>query len=102
MKARRLTWLLVVVICALALVGSALAMSSTNYRLDWFTLLNTGGGRASDSTNYAINYTIGQTAIYASSSANYEARLGYWFGAGGADGARYRIYIPLVLRNFSS
>jgi len=102
MKARRLTWLLVAAICALVLVGSALAMSSTNYRLDWFTLLNSSSGGASDSTNYAINFTVGQTAIYASSSANYEARLGYWFGSVGTGGARYKIYIPLVLRNFSS
>lgn len=100
MKARRLTWLLVGAICALALVGSALAMSSTNYRLDWFTLLTSGGGRAAASTNYAANLTIGQTAIYASSSTNYEVHLGYWLGVTGAEGMRHEIYMPLTLRNF--
>lgn len=101
MKARRLTWLLVGLLGALVLVGSALAMSSTNYRLDWFTLLNSGSGGTANSTNYAANLTVGQTAIYASSSTNYRVRLGYWFGATGAGGARHKIYVPLVLRNSS-
>jgi hypothetical protein len=81
----------------LLLAGSALAMSSTNYRLDWFTPLTSGGGGSASSTNYAVNLTVGQTVIGASSSTSYEACLGYW--CGGAAG--HRIYLPLVLRGFS-
>ena len=96
MKTRRLTLLLACLLCALALVGSVLAMSSDNYRLDWFIPL-TGGGGAASSTNYAIHLTVGQTAIGASSSTGYGACLGYWCGI--MEG--HKIYLPLTLRNSS-
>jgi hypothetical protein len=81
----------------LLLAGStvALAMSSANYRLEWFTPGTGGGGGPAGSANYAVNFTIGQSAIGTFSSAGYEGCLGYWCGAG----APYRIYLPLVLRN---
>jgi len=87
--------ILLAVVISLVLAGSALAMSSTNYRLDWFTPLTSGGGGAASSTNYAINLTIGQTAIGGLSSANYAAGLGYWYGAA----VGYKVYLPLVLRS---
>ena len=80
----------------LLLVGGVLAMSSTNYRLDWYELLTGGGGGPSSSTSYAVNFTVGQTAIGTSSSTNYVAGLGYWYGAG----AQYRVYLPLILRDY--
>ncbi len=82
----------------LSIVGGALAMSSTNYRLDWFTPLTGGGGGPANSTNYAVNFTVGQSAIGVASSTNYGICLGYWCGAA----VQYRIYLPLVLRNYSS
>lgn len=78
----------------LLLTGSALAMSSANYKLDWFVPLTGGGGGPAKSANYAINFTVGQSAIGLSSSANYRAGLGYWYGI-----VQYRIYLPLTLRN---
>jgi hypothetical protein len=87
--------LLVVLLCVL-LTGSALAMSSTNYRLDWYTPLTGGGGGAASSTNYAINLTIGQAAIGESSSANYTAGLGYWYGYGVEQ--QFQVYLPVVLK----
>ena len=65
------TALLLALLALLLLAGSALAgMSSPNYRLDWYVLLTGGGGGPTDSTNYAANYTIGQTARGLSSSTN--------------------------------
>jgi hypothetical protein len=90
---RKTIALLAVLLCIL-LTGSALAMSSTNYRLDWFTPLTSGGGGAASSTNYAVNLTVGQTAIGPSSSTNYQVGLGYWYGAA----AQYKIFLPIVLR----
>jgi len=82
-------------LCLLCLLaGSVLAMSSTNYRLDWFTPLTSGGGGAASSTNYAVNLTIGQAAIGGSSSANYAAGLGYWYGVA----MGYKVYLPIVLK----
>ena len=84
-------------LCGLLLAGVALAMDSDNYRLDWFTPLTGGGGGAASSTNYAVNLTVGQSAIGASSGTDYEGCLGYWCGAA----IEHRVYLPLVVRNLS-
>lgn len=89
------TMIFLMLTALLLLVSSALAMSSTNYRLDWFTPLTSGGGGAAESANYAVNLAVGQTAIDASSSANYGVGLGFWHGAVEAE---YRIYLPLIVR----
>ncbi len=86
--------ILLAVVVSLVLAGSALAMSSTNYKLDWFTPLTSGGGGAASSTNYAINFTVGQSAIGASSSASYQVGLGYWYGAA----VQYTVYLPIVIK----
>ena len=78
-------------------VSTVLARSSDNYCLDWFTLLAGGGGGPAGSAHYAVNLTVGQTAIGAADSANFATGLGYWYGAVG----EYRIYLPLILKNHS-
>ncbi len=83
-------------LCGLLLSGVALAMSSDNYRLDWFTPLTGGGGGPASSTNYAVNFTVGQAVIGASASTNYRGCLGYWCGE-----FEYRVFLPLVMRNYS-
>ncbi len=80
------------------LVGGSLALSSEQYRIDWFTPLTSGGGGAASSAQYGIDLTVGQTALGTLSSANYRLCLGYWCGA--APG--YAIYLPLILRNASN
>ena len=92
---KRKTLALLVALSCILLTGRALAMSSDNYRLDWFTPLTGGGGGAASSANYAVNFTIGQTASDTSSSAGYEGCLGYWCDTAGA----YDVYLPLILRN---
>ena len=89
------TMFLMPLVALLLLAGSALAMESDNYKLDWFTPLTGSGGGAASSANYAINFTIGQTVIGTSDSASYEGCLGYWCGRA----AEHKIYLPLVLRN---
>jgi hypothetical protein len=91
---KRTTILLALLIIFLLLTSSALAMSSTNYKLDWFTPLTGGGGGPASSANYAVNFTIGQSAIGVSASANYGVGLGYWYGVvmGG------KLYLPLIMR----
>ncbi len=88
---RRQVTVLLALTTILLLAGSALAMSSANYRLDWFTPLTGGGGGPANSANYAVNLTVGQSAIGASSNIDYAAGLGYWYGI-----REYRIYLPLV------
>jgi hypothetical protein len=55
------------------------AMSSPTYRLDWFTPLTGSGGGPASSANYKADFTIGQTVIGKTSSANFRAGLGYWY-----------------------
>ena len=93
---RRKAILLALVGILVVLSGSlALAMSSTNYRLDWYVVLTGGGGGSSESAHYAANVTVGQTARGSSSSGNYAAGLGYWYGLD----VRYTTYVPLLLRH---
>jgi hypothetical protein len=96
MTERKLILIVGILGCSLLLSGIALAMSSDNYRLDWFTPLTSGGGGAADSTNYAINLTVGQSSVGTTSSTSYGACLGYWCAEG-----EYRVYLPLVTRNLS-
>ena len=90
----QLTYLMTLVVLLL-LASSALAMSSENHRLDWFTPMTGNGGDEVDSANYAANFAVGQSVIGASSSASYEGCLGYWCGTG----IEYEICLPLVLRD---
>lgn len=84
--------------CTLALVGGSLALSSTQYHLDWFTPLTTGGGGSAGSDQYRINLTIGQAVQGDLSSTNYELCLGYWCDTW----MGYPVYLPLILRNASN
>lgn len=89
---KRTTILLALLIIFLLSTSSALAMSSTNYKLDWFVPLTGGGGPAA-SANYAVNFTVGQTAIGAATITNYGLGLGYWYGV-----MIRNIFLPLIMR----
>lgn len=93
MNKRRLLALTLALLWILVLIQNAAAMSSTNYRLDWYTPATSGGGGAMTSTNYAVNLTIGQTALGSHSSTNYVAGLGYWYGV-----LQSQLYLPLIMR----
>ena len=86
--------MLLAVVVVLWLAAQASAMTSTNYRLDWFTPLTTAGGGPTGSASYAANFSVGQTAIGSAASSNYAAALGYWPGAL----SQYKVYLPVVLR----
>jgi hypothetical protein len=94
MKTKHLPILLIVLVLILVLAGNALAMSSPNYRLDWFVGLSGGGGGPASSTSYAANFTVGQVVAGPSSSVSYKVGLGYWYGVGSPS----RAYLPLILK----
>ena len=93
---KRATFLLALV-ALLLLAGVALAMDSEHYRLDWFTPLTSGGGGVASSAHYAVNFTVGQSVIGAFDGTGYNACLGYWCETA----VEHRIFLPLVLRNYS-
>lgn len=70
--------ILLALVLALLLTTAAQAMSSANYRLDWLIPLTSGGGGEGASQHFAVNYSVGQTLIDQSASANYQANLGFW------------------------
>lgn len=94
MTTRKLIIVVGILLCLFGLAGSALAMTSTHYRLDWFTPLTTNSGRSATSAHYAVNLTVGQTVRGAASSASYQAGLGYWYGVG----ILHRILLPLIMK----
>ena len=74
-----LVWLL----CLLA-TGGASAQASTNYALNWSVV--SSGGCEMTSASYAMQSTVGQTAIGAASDG-YRLEAGYWYrDAGGVGG----------------
>ncbi len=91
----KIRWRTIILGCALLLllVQGAAGMSSPDYRLDWFTLIDSSGGGPASSANYAIDYTIGQSVIGFSSSPNYHVGLGYWYGF-----ILNKIYLPFIAR----
>jgi hypothetical protein len=97
MYSRYLLLIVIVLLGGLVVTGRALTVDSSNYRLDWFTPLTGGGGGPMQSPHYAVNMTVGQTALGQVSSTNYAVGLGYWYGVDGY----YRILLPVVVRNYS-
>ena len=75
---RKILLFSLLLILLLLVAGSALAMESTHYRLDWLIPLTSGGGSVSSSTNYQAEFTTGQAAVTNASSAHYQVGLGYW------------------------
>ena len=90
----RRKYTLLILIACLLITHTALAMYSTNYRIDWMVPLSGGGGHAS-STQYAVDMTIGQTAIGAAQSASYQGGFGFWHGL--KETIR-RLYLPVTLK----
>jgi hypothetical protein len=91
---KRITLPLVLLIC-LVIAGSALAGSSENYRLDWFTPMTSSGGGTASSANYTVSFTVGQSVIGTASSGDYEVCTGFWCGLARA----IKVYLPLILNN---
>jgi hypothetical protein len=93
MRRKAIALILALAVC-LALVGSALAMSSANYRIDWLIPLTGGGGRGS-SAHYSTHLSFGQTAVGLSTSPGYQAGMGYWRGIAAGP---WELFLPLTIR----
>ena len=79
----------------LLLASVALAQSGGGYDLCWNTV-DGGGTTFSAGGDYTLGGTAGQPDAGLLSGGGYVLSGGFW--SGGAV-ARYRIYLPLVLRN---
>ena len=87
--------LLLLALIALLLASVARAQSGGGYDLTWSTV-DGGGATWSEGGGYALGGTVGQPDAGVLSGGGYTLAGGFW--PGGA--AQYRIYLPLVLRNY--
>jgi hypothetical protein len=97
MSKRRVFALLMGLLCCLLLVGVALAQTSASYDLSWNVIA--GGGGPISGGGYAINSTIGQPVVGVAKDTGYELCSGFWCGAVAV--VEYKIYLPVVLKNYS-
>jgi hypothetical protein len=80
----------------LTLVLTSLALALGSYSINWYVIA--GGGGPISSIGYAINSTIGQAAVGRVGNSTYELCSGFWCGALAVE---YRIYLPVVLKNYT-
>lgn len=71
--------LLIVALAVLSIANAALAMTSTNYRVNWDSI-NSGGDDISSSTNYILHDTVGEQGTGSSTSTSYQLDAGYRYG----------------------
>lgn len=67
-------------------------MGSANFGLDW-NVVGCGGGKIA-SAHFQIRSTLGQPATGWIDSTNFKNHAGYW------QNFTYRVFLPLVLRNY--
>jgi len=89
---------LLAILIALALAVGAAAQSGGGYDLTWNTV-DGGGYTWSTGGGYALGGTVGQPDAGVLQGGGYTLVGGFWGGAVGAV-AQYRVYLPLVLRNY--
>ncbi|MCD4737667.1 MAG: hypothetical protein K8R89_00190 [Anaerolineae bacterium] len=68
-------------------------MGSAHFGLDW-NVVGTGGGKIA-SAHFQIRSTLGQPTTGWIASSHFKNHAGYW------QRFTYRIFLPLVLRNYS-
>ncbi len=92
------TRLILAVALALVIVAGGVAPSTAQtgggYDLSWSTI-DGGGYMFSTGGGYSLGGTIGQPEAGALSGGGYTLAGGFWGGAA----ARYKIYLPVVLKN---
>lgn len=86
--------MVLVAIALLLIVSTTLARSG--YDLSWWTV-DSGGGTASGGP-YTLTGTVGQPDVGTLTGDGYTLSGGFW-GAG-AVAAEYKVYLPVVLRQY--
>ena len=90
-------WAIVLVsLVCLWLAATALAQSGGGYDLTWSTV--DGGGGESSGGGYTVAGTAGQPDANTLTGGGYTLKGGFW--AGGVVVEMYRVYLPIVLRQY--
>ena len=96
MNKRRAFALSAVLLCGLLVAGAAWA-SSASYDLSWWSV-DGGGQTFSSGGGYTLGGTAGQPDPGLLAGGGFALGGGFW--GGGAAAVKYRIYLPLVVRDF--
>jgi hypothetical protein len=72
------------------------AQSGGTYTLDWYTIDGSSG--SSSGGSYAVDATLGQPEAGAQSGGSYTLAGGFWNGVIVSATAKYKVYLPLVLK----
>ena len=91
---RRKIILLAILCLLLAAAVPALAQVSANYDLSWHVV--GGGGGSATSAGHALMGTVGQPLTGSMFNSGHALCSGFWC----AGAVAYRVYLPLVVRNF--
>jgi hypothetical protein len=84
-------------VALLLIVSTVVAIDDPD--LGWFTV-DGGGGVSSSTGSYSLTGTIGQPDAGFLTGGSYSLSGGFW--GGGAFAEEYRIYLPLVVRGFTT
>jgi len=76
------------------LLLASVALAQGTPTINW-SVIGGGGGHA-EAAPYALDGTLGQPIVGLATGPSVSLCAGYWCGAA----AQYRVYLPLVLRNF--
>ena len=87
-------WAVLVTLAAALLIAAATQAAPDAAGVDWWVI--GGGGGSAAGGGITLDGTIGQAVVGVNGSAPYELCSGFWCGTA----VQYRIYLPLVLRNF--
>lgn len=77
------------------LLLSGVVLANGTQAIDWHVI--GGGGGHVEAAPYALDGTVGQAVVGVVTDAGYELCSGFWCRAV----AGYKIYLPLVLRNWN-
>jgi hypothetical protein len=85
-----------VLVGGLLLLAAVPVLAAISYDLSWWTV--DGGGGAVSGGSYALTGTIGQPDAGVLTGGGYTLGGGFW--GGGAAAVEYKVYLPLVLRQY--
>lgn len=94
---KQVTFLLLL-LTLLLVTSNAGATAPPGYQVDWLAPGTIGGFGHAQSAQYAVDVSLGQTAVGLSAGTHYSLCLGFWCAGSAVGQVTYGIYLPLQLR----
>jgi hypothetical protein len=85
-----------VLVTIVLLLAASTALALSDFDISWWTV--DGGGGTASGGSYTLIGTIGQPDAEVLTGGDYTLGGGFW--GGGAAAVEYRVYLPMVLRQY--